>query len=201
MLPHKTNTNLEIEDYEIPKETIVLVNVRAVARDPDIWPNPLEFRPERFLDDDVDITGQWVMILVCYPMERVEGYAWDRILKESKELRWNSVHGIRIHFLECNEGLNEVKNRQEKERIVKRNKVAIAKEITSLEEKLAKINQKRAKVNEFIITAEKQLNDQFDEFMSQWKYRDNLFGANCQRSMMLSLEGLKLSHGDRNNET
>lgn len=33
------------------------VNVWAVARDPEVWENPLEFRPERFLESDVDMKG------------------------------------------------------------------------------------------------------------------------------------------------
>lgn len=63
MLPHKANANLNIEGYEIPKGTSVLVNVWAIARDPDIWPNPHEFKPERFFEEDVDITGHDFRIL------------------------------------------------------------------------------------------------------------------------------------------
>ena len=40
-----------------PKGSIVHVNVWAIARDPAAWKNPLEFRPERFLEEDVDIKG------------------------------------------------------------------------------------------------------------------------------------------------
>lgn len=58
MLPHKANANINIQGYDIPKGTIVLVNVWAIARDSEIWLNPHEFRPERFLDEeDVDIMG------------------------------------------------------------------------------------------------------------------------------------------------
>ncbi|KAL3748577.1 hypothetical protein ACJRO7_009761 [Eucalyptus globulus] len=39
----------EINGYHIPKGTKLLVNVWAVARDPDTWAEPLVFRPERFL--------------------------------------------------------------------------------------------------------------------------------------------------------
>ncbi|KAH7842151.1 hypothetical protein Vadar_002036 [Vaccinium darrowii] len=57
MLPHKANSNVKIGGYDIPKRSIVHVNVWAVGRDPTVWKNPAEFRPERFLEEDVDMKG------------------------------------------------------------------------------------------------------------------------------------------------
>lgn len=57
MLPHRANANVKIGGYDIPKGSNVHVNVWAVARDPEVWKNPLEFRPERFLEEDVDMKG------------------------------------------------------------------------------------------------------------------------------------------------
>ncbi|PON90382.1 Cytochrome P450, E-class, group I [Trema orientale] len=57
MLPHRANANVKIGGYDIPKGSIVHVNVWAVARDPVVWKDPLEFRPERFLEEDVDMKG------------------------------------------------------------------------------------------------------------------------------------------------
>jgi coumaroylquinate(coumaroylshikimate) 3'-monooxygenase len=57
MLPHRANANVKIGGYDIPKGTSVHVNVWAIARDPVVWKNPLEFRPERFLEEDVDMKG------------------------------------------------------------------------------------------------------------------------------------------------
>ncbi|KAK9129060.1 hypothetical protein Syun_017857 [Stephania yunnanensis] len=57
MLPHKANANVKIGGYDIPKGSIVHVNVWAVARDPEVWKEPLEFRPERFMEEDVDMKG------------------------------------------------------------------------------------------------------------------------------------------------
>ena len=50
MLPHRAKTTVKIGGYDIPEGSIVHVNVWAVARDPALWKNPLEFRPERFLE-------------------------------------------------------------------------------------------------------------------------------------------------------
>ncbi|MED6223704.1 hypothetical protein PIB30_076680 [Stylosanthes scabra] len=57
MLPHRANSNVKVGGYDIPKGSNVHVNVWAVARDPAVWKNPLEFRPERFLEEDVDMKG------------------------------------------------------------------------------------------------------------------------------------------------
>ncbi|KAK7286649.1 hypothetical protein RJT34_21794 [Clitoria ternatea] len=57
MLPHRANANVKIGGYDIPKGSNVHVNVWAVARDSVVWKDPLEFRPERFLEEDVDIKG------------------------------------------------------------------------------------------------------------------------------------------------
>ncbi|KAL0413412.1 UNVERIFIED_CONTAM: cytochrome [Sesamum radiatum] len=57
MLPHRANANVKIGGYDIPKGSNVHVNVWAVARDPKVWKNPLEFRPERFLEEDIDMKG------------------------------------------------------------------------------------------------------------------------------------------------
>ncbi|KAA8540957.1 hypothetical protein F0562_024905 [Nyssa sinensis] len=57
MLPHKANADVKIGGYNIPKGSSVHVNVWAIGRDPAIWPDPLEFRPERFIEEDVDMKG------------------------------------------------------------------------------------------------------------------------------------------------
>ncbi|GJT01537.1 cytochrome P450 98A2, partial [Tanacetum coccineum] len=57
MLPHQANQNLNIGNYNIPKGSRVFVNVWAIGRDQDVWKEPFVFRPERFLEEDVDIKG------------------------------------------------------------------------------------------------------------------------------------------------
>ncbi|KAM1120474.1 hypothetical protein ACFX13_045324 [Malus domestica] len=49
--------NVKIGGYDVPKGSNVHVNVWAIARDPAIWKNPNEFRPERLLEEDVDTEG------------------------------------------------------------------------------------------------------------------------------------------------
>ena len=39
----------KVSGYDVPAGATVFVNVWAIGRDPSCWPEPLEFRPERFL--------------------------------------------------------------------------------------------------------------------------------------------------------
>ncbi|KAG5587508.1 hypothetical protein H5410_047942 [Solanum commersonii] len=50
LLPRETMQNSILEGYEIKPKTIIYANVWAIARDPEIWENPEEFIPERFLN-------------------------------------------------------------------------------------------------------------------------------------------------------
>ncbi|KAK9118907.1 hypothetical protein Scep_017000 [Stephania cephalantha] len=60
-IPHMSRETCEVNGYSIPKGSTLLVNVWAIARDPSIWSDPLEFRPERFLPGgaqaNVDVKG------------------------------------------------------------------------------------------------------------------------------------------------
>ncbi|CAN6481843.1 unnamed protein product [Victoria cruziana] len=58
LIPRRTNEDCEVSGYHVPKHAIVFVNVWGMARNPDIWENPLDFRPERFLDNELDVKGQ-----------------------------------------------------------------------------------------------------------------------------------------------
>ncbi|XP_059655807.1 probable (S)-N-methylcoclaurine 3'-hydroxylase isozyme 2 isoform X1 [Cornus florida] len=44
-------------NYTIPKNSQVLVNVWAIGRDLMIWEDPLNFKPERFLNSTLDFKG------------------------------------------------------------------------------------------------------------------------------------------------
>ncbi|KAK7103405.1 steroid 17-alpha-hydroxylase/17,20 lyase-like [Littorina saxatilis] len=50
-VPRKTLCDTTVGGYEVPKDTMVLVNLWAVMNDPDKWSEPEKFKPERFLDE------------------------------------------------------------------------------------------------------------------------------------------------------
>ncbi|XP_044478845.1 flavonoid 3',5'-hydroxylase 1-like [Mangifera indica] len=50
-LPRLSSEDCIVNGYFIPKNTRLQVNIWAIGRDPDVWKNPLEFAPERFLSE------------------------------------------------------------------------------------------------------------------------------------------------------
>ncbi|MCD7464918.1 hypothetical protein HAX54_000188 [Datura stramonium] len=58
LIPRESMEKTTLQGYEIQPGTIVHVNSWAIARDPEIWENPEEFIPERFLNNNIDYKGQ-----------------------------------------------------------------------------------------------------------------------------------------------
>ncbi|XP_015952541.2 cytochrome P450 93B16-like [Arachis duranensis] len=66
LLMRKGINDSVISGYNIPKGSILCINIWAMGRDPTIWDSPLEFRPERFLEGQgnaLDIKGQHFELL------------------------------------------------------------------------------------------------------------------------------------------
>ncbi|CAG7725253.1 unnamed protein product, partial [Allacma fusca] len=51
-LPHYTYADAEISGYFIPKDTLLIQNTWGIQHDPEVWDEPEEFRPERFLNEN-----------------------------------------------------------------------------------------------------------------------------------------------------
>jgi cytochrome P450 len=58
LVPRESREKCTISGYNIPANTIVYVNAWAIQRDPNIWTNPEEFYPERFLESYINFLGQ-----------------------------------------------------------------------------------------------------------------------------------------------
>ncbi|EEF50980.1 flavonoid 3'-monooxygenase CYP75B137 [Ricinus communis] len=52
LVPHFSSRSCRVGGYTIPKGSTIFLNAYAIHRDPLLWDNPLEFRPERFLSND-----------------------------------------------------------------------------------------------------------------------------------------------------
>ncbi|XP_009592484.1 cytochrome P450 736A117-like [Nicotiana tomentosiformis] len=57
LLPREAIKDAKVLGYDIAAGTQVLVCPWAISRDPNLWENPEEFQPERFLDTSIDYKG------------------------------------------------------------------------------------------------------------------------------------------------
>ncbi|KAK1422226.1 hypothetical protein QVD17_25193 [Tagetes erecta] len=59
-IPHESMDDCVVSGYNVPKGTRLLVNIWKIHRDPSIWSDPDEFKPERFLTSqkDIDLKGK-----------------------------------------------------------------------------------------------------------------------------------------------
>ncbi|OIT30412.1 cytochrome p450 71a4 [Nicotiana attenuata] len=57
LLPRESLEDVKLLGYHIPAKTQVIINAWAIGRDPLSWENPDKYRPERFLNNDIDVKG------------------------------------------------------------------------------------------------------------------------------------------------
>lgn len=58
LVPRKSEANVKIYEYTVPKGAQILINVWSIGRDPSIWESPNSFKPERFMGSKVDVKGR-----------------------------------------------------------------------------------------------------------------------------------------------
>ncbi|EAU83268.1 cytochrome P450 [Coprinopsis cinerea okayama7 len=58
-LPHATSEDDIYEDYFIPKGTVVIGNTWSIMHDPEEFPEPMAFKPERWIEDG-KVSREWL---------------------------------------------------------------------------------------------------------------------------------------------
>ena len=55
-VPHRAMRNTTLAGFQIPKDTIVQIGLFALHNDKHVWGDPENFRPERFLNDEGNLS-------------------------------------------------------------------------------------------------------------------------------------------------
>ncbi|KAM3339305.1 hypothetical protein P3S68_029174 [Capsicum galapagoense] len=103
MLPHMAGSNVQVGGYNIPKGSIVHVNVWALGRDPKVWEYPLQFWPERFMKEDVDMKGHDYRLLpfgagrrTCPGMNLAVNLVTSMIAHLLHHFVWSLPNGVEV---------------------------------------------------------------------------------------------------------
>ncbi|PIN17129.1 Cytochrome P450 CYP2 subfamily [Handroanthus impetiginosus] len=55
LVPHESTNDCRVGGYDIPRGTMLFVNAWAIHRDPDVWDEATNFKPERFEGVEVEV--------------------------------------------------------------------------------------------------------------------------------------------------
>lgn len=106
LLPHKSSADCTISGYDVPRDTILLVNAWAIHRDPTLWEDPTSFKPERFENSGEGDANSKLMIAFGLGRRACPGTGMaHRVLGLSLGLLiqcfdWKSIEGKEIDMTE-----------------------------------------------------------------------------------------------------
>ncbi|XP_074268798.1 cytochrome P450 736A117-like [Silene latifolia] len=110
LFPRETEKELELNGYQIPAKTLVIINASAIQRDTAIWEEPDEFRPERFLSCAIDFKGHDFELIpfgggrrVCPGISFAMANNEIVIAKLVNKYNWSLPHGIDCDSLDMSE--------------------------------------------------------------------------------------------------
>ncbi|PKU68846.1 Cytochrome P450 71A1 [Dendrobium catenatum] len=117
LVPRVAMEDTQLQGYDIPAGTRILINAWAIARDPENWDKPDEFWPERFMNNNIDFRGQHfhltpfgagrracpgigfaIAVIECTLANLLHHFNWE-VPEETKEevLDMSESPGISIH--------------------------------------------------------------------------------------------------------
>ncbi|KAL4602576.1 hypothetical protein ACB092_10G062800 [Castanea dentata] len=109
LVPRCPSQSSTIGGYYVPKATRILLHVWAIHRDPNIWENPLEFQPVRFLNDPskFDFSGNDFKYIpfgsgrrICAGIPLAERTLTYTIASFLHSFEWKLPQGTELEFLD-----------------------------------------------------------------------------------------------------
>ncbi|CAL7939199.1 unnamed protein product [Xylocopa violacea] len=58
---HRALKDTTINGYNVPMNTVMVVSLKSINQDPDLWGDPEKFRPERFLNEDGQLVKDFTL--------------------------------------------------------------------------------------------------------------------------------------------
>ncbi|KAK4734848.1 hypothetical protein R3W88_009109 [Solanum pinnatisectum] len=124
VLPHTVTEEVELNGYVIPKDATINFMVGEMSLDPNVWEDPMEFKPERFLvkgsdkEAGFDITGSREIKMMPFGAGRTicPAYAVAMLHLEYFvasliwHFRWDPVEGDDVDLSEMRELTIVMKN-------------------------------------------------------------------------------------------
>ncbi|CAL9244469.1 unnamed protein product [Arabidopsis halleri] len=110
LLPHRVSEDTELGGYKVPKKGTFNINVAMVGRDPTVWEEPMEFKPERFIgeEEEVDVTGSRGIKMmpfgagrrICPGIGLAMLHLEYFVVNLVKEFEWKEVEGDEVDLSE-----------------------------------------------------------------------------------------------------
>ncbi|XP_043691763.1 cytochrome P450 89A2-like [Telopea speciosissima] len=112
VLPHAVTTDIVLDGHVIPKNATVNFMVAEMGRDPMVWKDPMEFKPERFLGDGgevvFDITGTREIKMmpfgagrrICPGLRLAMLHLEYFVANLVKDFKWTAVDGDNVDLSE-----------------------------------------------------------------------------------------------------
>nr|XP_043638819.1 cytochrome P450 CYP82D47-like isoform X2 [Erigeron canadensis] len=94
-VPHVSTDDCIVGGYTIPKGTRLLVNLWKIHHDPEVWTDPFEFQPERFLtsNKEIDVKGKHFELIPFSSGRRIcPGITFS--LEAMQLILANMIHGF-----------------------------------------------------------------------------------------------------------
>ncbi|WRX23062.1 Cytochrome P450 - like 10 [Theobroma cacao] len=122
LVPHSVTKDVLLHGFLVPKDSVVTLTVGEMGRDPKVWENPMEFKPERFLNGDdgeaFDFTGRKEIKMMPFGVGRRMCPAYNLAMLHLEyfvanlvwHFKWSNLKGHDVDLTEKHEFTSVMQN-------------------------------------------------------------------------------------------